>query len=233
MTPIKRVSRETTVLAEAAFHVKQDPLERFLNLVAEAPQRLVGDTSYEALAAHVADAISSLYLLEQESGPLLDAGSGAGFPGIPIFLARSDLHGALLDSRARRCSHLEEAVATTGLSGRVEVLNLRVEAYARSSGREAYGIVVARALASPPIALELCLPLVRVGGIALLHTGDVDRFALDTVAGELGGTVEQIAAVPGFDRRTHVVVRKVTVTPEQFPRRVSHAVRNPLVRPAL
>ncbi len=209
-----------------------DALERFLDLVAEAPQRLVANTSHEALAAHVTDAYNSLPLLEGETGPLLDVGAGAGFPGVPLLLARPDLHGTLLDSRERRCAHLREAIAVTDMTERVEVVHLRAEDYARGVGREAYGIVVARALAPPPVAIELCLPFLRCGGIFVLHAGAVVAEDLAVAAEALGGTVEQIVPVAGFDQRSQVVVRKLGVTSEVYPRRVGVATRHPLVRHA-
>jgi len=213
--------------------VKRDPAERLLELIAIAPQRLVADPSPAALAAHLEDARSSLDLLAAESGPLVDVGSGAGLPGLPILLARPDLEGVLLDSRARRCSHLEQAVAETGLAGRVRVVNQRAEEFAVGSGRDGAGIVVARALAPPPVAVELCLPLLRPGGLLVLHAGLVEPADVAAAAAALAGAVELIRAVPGFERRHHVAVRKIGPTPQGFPRRVGAAARDPLVRSGL
>lgn len=213
--------------------MKQDPLDAFLACVASAPQRLVADPSDAALREHVADAHAALPLLEGATGPLIDVGSGAGFPGIPLLLARPDLTGVLLESRARRCEHLEAAVQASGCADRVQVCNLRAEEYAAGDGREAFGICVARALAPPPVAVELCLPLVRVGGVLVLHAGAVDADALAYAAAELGGAVETVRPMPGYDQRCHVVVRRTSPTPARFPRRVGAAAREPLVRPAL
>ncbi|MGI9116028.1 MAG: 16S rRNA (guanine(527)-N(7))-methyltransferase RsmG [Gaiellales bacterium] len=210
--------------------MKQDPLAHFLELIRAAPQRLVASTEPADLAAHVDDARGTLPLIADEVGPLVDVGTGAGFPGVPLLLDRPDLHGTLLDSRAKRCQHLEQVVAECGLADRVAVRNLRAEELAAADGREAYGIAVARALAPPPVALELCLPLVRVGGVCVLHAGAVERADLDAAAAQLGGSVERIEPVPGFDARTRVVVRKTSPTPARFPRRVGLAAREPLVR---
>lgn len=212
--------------------MKRDPAERLLALIAAAPQRLVADPSPAALAAHLEDARSSLDLLAGETGPLVDVGSGAGLPGIPILLDRPDLEGVLLESRARRCAHLEQAVAETGLAERVRVLNLRAEEHAASAGRDAAGIAVARALAPPPVAIELCLPLLRPGGLLVLHAGAVDRAVAETAAEALGGAVEAVRPVPGFERRTHLAVRKTGPTPPGFPRKVGAAARDPIVRGA-
>ena len=207
--------------------MKQDPLEVFQTLIATAPQRLVGSTAPEQLAAHIEDALGALPLLAGEAGPLVDVGSGAGLPGVPILLARTDLAGALLDSRAKRCAHLQQVVEATGLADRVCVVNARAEELAE---RDAYGIAVARALAPPPVALELCLPLVRPGGACLLHAGAVDPTALEQAAQALAARVERIEPVPGFAERTRVLVRKTGPTPAGFPRRVGAAARDPIVR---
>lgn len=212
--------------------MKQDPAAPLLDLIAGARQRLVADPSPAALAEHLADARSSLDLLAAETGPLVDVGSGAGFPGIPLLLDRPDLAGTLLESRATRCGHLEAAVSACGLEGRVQVVNERAEAHAAGAGREAYGIAVARALAPPPVAIELCLPLLRPGGLLVLHAGAVERADAEAAAAALGGAVETLRPVPGFDRRSHLTVRKTGPTPPGFPRRVGLAAREPIVRGA-
>jgi 16S rRNA (guanine527-N7)-methyltransferase len=211
--------------------VKHDPLRQFLELVAQSPQRLVADTSDAALAAHVADAETALPLMADETGPLIDVGSGAGFPGVPLLLARADLDGTLLESRAKRCAHLAAVIDATGLGGRAIAVLERAETYARGTGRDHFGICVARALAPPPVALELCLPLVRPGGLFILHAGAIDRSALEGTARLLEAEVEQVVPTPGFAQRQHVTVRKLGPTPLTFPRRIGVAAKDPLVRP--
>lgn len=230
--PPDTVSRETALLPSAAFHVKRDPLQQFLDVITDAAQRLVADKSPEALAEHVTDARNSLPLLVGETGPLIDVGTGAGFPGVPLLLDRPELSGVLLDSRARRCEHLQEVVDRCDLHDRVEVVNLRVEEYAHGAGREAFGIAVARALAPPLVAIEFCLPLLRRGGVFVIHAGVVDADQLEQAAQALAGTVEQIVPVAGFSQRSQVVIRKQGPTPAQYPRRANAIAREPLVRPA-
>lgn len=230
--PRSTVSRETDLSHSPAFHVKRDPLQQFLDVITDAAQRLVADKSPAALAEHVTDARNSLPLLVGETGPLIDVGTGAGFPGVPLLLERPELSGVLLDSRARRCEHLQDVVDRCALRDRVEVVNLRVEEYAHGAGRAAFGIAVARALAPPPIAIELCLPLLREGGVFVIHAGTVDAAELEIAAQELGGTVEQVIPVAGFAHRSQVVIRKLGPTPEQYPRRANAIARQPLVRPA-
>ena len=210
--------------------MKQDPLDPFLELIATAQRRLVASTDPADLAAHVEDARGTLPLIAAETGPLVDVGTGAGFPGVPLLLDRGDLEGTLLDSRAKRCQHLQRVVEATGVADRVRVLNLRAEEHAAADGREHYGIAVARALAPPPVAVELCLPLLRVGGVCILHAGAVAPRDVERAAAELGGVLELIDPVPGFDARNRVVVRKTAPTPARFPRRIGLAAKEPLVR---
>ena len=104
----------------------------------------------------------------------------------------------------------------------------RAEDLARGAERDAYGIVTARALAPPPVAAELCLPLARPGGLVVLYTGVADRAALDVVAGQLAAEVASIEPVAGTERRHLVALRKTGPTPERFPRRTGVAARRPL-----
>ncbi len=212
--------------------MKREGLDAFLAVLAASPQRLVADAAPEALSAHVADALTVLPLLEGREGPLVDVGSGAGLPGVPLLLARPDLTGLLVDSRARRCEHLREALAAAGLDDRVRVACARAEELGRGAERDAAGLVVARALAPPPVAVELCLPLLRPGGRLVLQAGEVDEGAVAAAAEALGGRLEPVVAVPGFERRTLVPIAKVAPTPAGFPRRVGEAARRPIVRPA-
>jgi len=212
------------------FHVERE-IQALFDVIAASPQRLVADSATAALQRHADDARTGLPLLEAEEGPLIDVGAGAGFPGIPLLLARPGDRGVLLESRARRCAHLVEAVAACGLAERVEVVRDRAERYAAGGGREAAGIAVARALAPPPVALELCVPLVRPGGLVLLYAGAVERPLLDEAAAMLGATVEQVQPVAGTERRTLVAVRRTAPLPPGLPRPVGRA-RRPRVRAA-
>jgi 16S rRNA (guanine527-N7)-methyltransferase len=150
---------------------------------------------------------------------VVDVGSGGGSPGIPLAAARPDLEFHLLESTRKKCAFLSEIAADFP---NVEVVCARAEEHAAGNGREFYGTAVARALAPPPVAAEWCLPLVAVGGTAILFVGpsaDVDAVA--RVAARLGS--EEPQAVGGF-----LVLRKVAPTPAGFPRRPGMARKRPL-----
>jgi len=201
-----------------------DPrLERWLDALLATPGLTSVADREEARRVHVADALAARDLLER--GPVVDVGSGGGSPGIPLAAARADLEFVLLDSSARKCRFLESAAAAFP---NVCVVCARAEDYGSGEGRDAYGAVMARALALPPVALEWCLPLAAVGGLVVLYTGEPDPGALAAVAARLGGVPPETIRIPGSERRHLVVVRKVAPTPAGFPRRPGLARKRPL-----
>lgn len=210
---------------------RSEATEALIRTIADAPQRLVADPDPAAIQGHIDDARTGLPLLERERGLLIDVGAGAGLPGLPILIERPDLAGVLLESRARRCDHLREAVRACGLDERVQVVEGRAETHAAGPGREAADIAVARALAPPPVALELCVPLVRPGGAVLLYTGAGAEEELDRAAGALGAAVERRHPTTAERTRYVVLVRRSGPLPDGIPRPVGRARKRPLVRP--
>jgi 16S rRNA (guanine527-N7)-methyltransferase len=171
----------------------------------------------EARRVHLDDSLRALELLGE--GPIVDVGSGGGSPGIPLAAARPDLRFDLLESQRRKCAFLAEWAEAFP---NVHVVCARAEEHSRAAGRDAYGTALARALASPVVALEWCLPLLRPGGLAILFVGpSVEREAVAKVAAVLAGEVEP--GPSGF-----VLVRKLGVTPARFPRRPGVARKRPL-----
>lgn len=153
------------------------------------------------------------------AGPVVDVGSGGGSPGIPLAAARPDLEFHLLESTRKKCSFLREVASDFP---NVEVVCARAEEHAAGSGRDFYGTAVARALAPPPVAAEWCLPLVAVGGTAILFVGPTaDAVAVAQAAAKLGS--EEPRTIGGF-----LVLRKVAPTPAGFPRRPGMARKRPL-----
>ena len=174
-------------------------------------------------AALVEDA---LVLLPHLGGAatLVDVGSGGGMPGIPLALARPELQVTLIEADARKASFLEHAGASLGLD--LRVLNERAEVVGRGHLRETFDAACCRALAALPVALELCLPLVRVGGRLLALTTESRVVA----AGQLGGGPAEVLAAPSRLRSQGLVVLvpKVAPTPAAYPRRPGVPARRPL-----
>lgn len=197
-------------------------LERWLDALLATPGLTAITSRGEARRVHVDDALAASDLLER--GPVADVGSGGGSPGIPLATARPDLAFDLLEATERKCAFLREAARAFP---NVSVVCARAEEHGRGSGREAYGAAVARALAAPPAALEWCLPLVAIGGLAVLYTGELEH-DLARVAERLGGGAPCVVVVPRSERRRLVVVRKEAPTPPEFPRRPGVARKRPL-----
>ena len=152
-------------------------------------------------------------LLDPVPGPVVDIGSGGGSPGIPLALALPDREFTLLEAERRKCDFLERWAPTNArvVWGRAETQPV-----------EAWAVALAKALAKPPVALEWCLPLVRVGGAAILWVGpSADLDGLARVARRLGGGKPS-------DHDGLVVILKVAPTPAGFPRRPGVARKRPL-----
>jgi 16S rRNA (guanine527-N7)-methyltransferase len=159
------------------------------------------------------DSLRGLELVERFDGAIADVGSGGGAPGIPLACSLPEREVVLIEAERRKAEFLEGVAPP----------NARV-VWGRAEEQETdwAGVVVAKALAHPPTAVEWCLPLVREGGAVVLWVGpsaEPERVA--RVAERIAGELEQ--APPGF-----LVVRKTGPTPQGFPRRVGVAKKRPL-----
>lgn len=164
---------------------------------------------------HVDESLAALEVIRRFDGPIVDVGSGGGAPGVPLAAALPDREVTLLEANRRKAAFLERVAR--------EFSNMRVIAgRAEEQELEQFGVAVAKALAQPPVAAEWCLPLVRVGGAAVLWVGpSVDRRAVETAARAVGGGPPEEG--PGV-----LVVPKVEQTPAGFPRRPGMAKKRPL-----
>ena len=201
-----------------------DPrLERWLEALLAEPGLTAAGAPAEARRVHLDDALAAAELVD--AGPVVDVGSGGGSPGLPVASARPDLHVDLLEAQRRRGAFLEGASAAFP---NVAGVCARAEEHGRGDGREAYAAALAQALAPPPVALEWCLPLVRLGGRVVLLTGEVDLDRAGAAAAAVGGGPPELVALRGSERRSLLVVPKVGPTPDRFPRRPGLARKRPL-----
>jgi 16S rRNA (guanine527-N7)-methyltransferase len=202
-------------------------LRSYCDLLAGAPVSVTSVHEPEALwRVHVEDALNALPVVARLApGRAVDVGSGGGSPGLPIALA-TGLSVALLEATGTKCAFLRLAVAE--LAAPCTVVNERSEAYGRGAGRDAYDLALARALAAPPVAAELCLPLVRAGGHVLLWTADAGTAEAAAAAEQVGGALAE--AIEVAENRRLLLLRKTGPTPERFPRRPGMASKRPLVR---
>ncbi len=173
---------------------------------------------YGIVVKHFIDsAVGERYIPEGAS--VVDVGSGAGFPALPIKIIRPDLTFTLVDSLQKRIVFLAEAVEKMGLKN-VECVHARCEDYAQSN-REKYDVAVARAVAKLPTLAEYCLPLVRVGGYFIAYkteASEADEAARAIAL--LGGQTERTEdlLLPDGSKRTLIVIKKVKNTPSKYPR---------------
>jgi 16S rRNA (guanine(527)-N(7))-methyltransferase RsmG len=187
----------------------------------------------EIVEKHYIDSVLPLTMCDVPRGTsMLDVGSGAGFPGIPVKLFRPDLRVTLLDCARKRTDYLTGLLAFIGVD--CTVLRGRSEELSRlPAHRERYGLVTARAVANLAALCEYCLPFAEPGGIFLAMKGDDctreicgSEHALQLLGGELISAERY--ALPSGDRRTLVVVRKIRPTPPEFPRQRTNIGKNPL-----
>ena len=164
---------------------------------------------------------------------VVDVGSGAGFPGLPLKMALPDIHLTLVESVGKKARFLEHLVGALGLS-RVDVLNGRAEELAHDAElRESFDLAVSRGVAKLPVLLEYTLPFCRIGGTVALLKRNIQRevagaaSALDVLGGRMG-TVCPVQLQGLDDGRVIVTVDKVEATPGRYPRRPGMPVKRPL-----
>ena len=193
-----------------------DPLlERWLEDVVATPGLTSLDSVSDAQQVLLDDALRATPFVEAIGGPVIDVGSGGGSPGLPLAVALPGLAFTLLEAERRKARFLERASESLA---NVEVVWGRAEEHAT----DAYAVALAKALAKPPVAAELCLPLVRQGGVVILWLGETARRdAVARAAAQVGGRLED--DVDGL-----VLLRKVSPTPAGFPRRPGIARKRPL-----
>jgi 16S rRNA (guanine527-N7)-methyltransferase len=210
----------------AAFYALLEEANRSFNLTSiEGPEDCASRHFMDSLAL---PALNLLY----PGDSLIDVGTGAGFPGVPIAILRQNLRVTLLDSMKKRTAFLESAVRSLCL-GNVTVVTARAEDYARGAGRERFDAAVSRAVAPLNVLLEYMLPFLKPGGRALAWKGPA---AAAEIAGAgnasriLGGGVPgpHGYSLAGRDTFYIVEVEKLKHTPLSFPRKAGKPASIPL-----
>ena len=185
----------------------------------------------ETARLHFLDCAALLALEKLDGASVIDVGSGAGFPGLPMKIACPSLRLTLLDSLQKRVQFLSETCALLGLD---DVRCLHARAEEAPALRESFDAAVSRAVARLAVLAELCLPFVRVGGVflAMKGPGAAEELAEASAAIEkLGGGAAEILPyeIPGAEQTRSVVrIRKLAPTPAQYPRRWAKIQKQPL-----
>lgn len=193
---------------------------------------LTGITDPEGIAIkHFLDSILPLKFFNIPKGEnIIDVGTGAGFPGVPIKIYRPDVKLTLLDSLNKRINFLSAACGEANIEARF--VHARAEEGGRNNVyREKFGAAFARAVAAMPVLSEYCLPYVKVGGIFAAMKGPNENFrdgenAVKLLGGEISDVKEY--SLPNGDKRVLIIVRKIMSTSEKYPRNGGQISKKPL-----
>jgi 16S rRNA (guanine527-N7)-methyltransferase len=205
------------------------PLQRYAELLLDWNRRLnlTGARTLEQIETQIADADALLAASWSGINRVIDIGSGAGLPAIPLALARPTVQVTLLEANTRKCAFLGHAAGTLGLRN-VAVLAGRAEELGHDpSLRGQFDRAISRAAARPAVLLELALPFVTTGGDLLAQVTPFDPASLEHPARLLGGGPPRLERpLPGGSAL--LVVEKLAPTPPEYPRRVGLPNRKPL-----
>ncbi|TAM75281.1 16S rRNA (guanine(527)-N(7))-methyltransferase RsmG [bacterium] len=206
---------------------RRDRLAAYVELLLSANRsvNLTAARTPEAVWEHIEDSLTVAPYIAK--GELVDVGSGGGFPAIPLAIV-CEVRVTLIEAVAKKAAFLRSALTELGLEG--EILVGRAETIAHEAAyRERFATATARAVASAPAVLEFTLPLLRVGGRAVLQRGrmgEVELRAVEAASPMLGGGPPVETALEGEHRL--LVIEKLAMTPVRFPRRVGVPQRKPL-----
>ena len=197
---------------------------------------LTGITEFEeVLTKHFLDSLACVKAIDMTKvKTIMDIGTGAGFPGVPLKIAFPHLEACLLDSLKKRVNFLEESFELLGLEG-IKAIHGRAEEYAKNKEyREKYDLCVSRAVSNLATLSEYCLPYVKVGGHFISYKSGTVKEELqqaEKAVKILGGKIRDIQYfdLPGSEiSRSLVIIEKVKNTPGKYPRKAGTPLREPL-----
>ena len=222
---------------DIAFSEKQlNNLETYLNMLLETNKSMnltaITDPN-QAAVLHFADSLSILkYVDIPQNASLIDVGTGAGFPGMPLKIMRNDIELTLLDSLNKRLNFLSSVLNELGLSG--QTLHSRAEDAGRNkSHREQYDFATARAVAKLNVLIEYCVPLLKVGGSFIAMKADSAEEEIELSKNALTQLNCQITDVHSFEltdgsKRSLIIIKKLSQNDTRYPRNSAKISKKPL-----
>ena len=226
---------------EFGIELTKDTIDKFCTYSLMLKERnkvvnLTAITDDEGIAVkHFVDSLTLYpYIREFNSKSLIDIGTGAGFPGIPIKIICPDIKVTLVDSLEKRITFLNDVINELGLKD-ITAIHMRAEEIGKDKNhREKYDIATARAVASIPVLLEYCLPLVKVDGYFLAMKGSKEEDNYDKALGILGGNFHKKEYLELYGeeeklQRTIYMFKKVKKTSTNYPRKPGLPGRKPLI----
>ena len=186
----------------------------------------------EIISKHFLDSLT-LLLSDRlpEGARLIDIGAGAGFPSVPVKIARPDLRVTMLDSLGKRVDFLNEVSARLGLEN-IRAVHCRAEDGSRTELRESFDVATARAVANLSVLAEYALPFVKVGGYFLAMKGSAPEEEINAAKPAIrtmGGKIEEVREI-SFDGlgRSLIIVKKTARTPSKYPRKAGKPSKDPI-----
>lgn len=218
---------------------QQKQYDTFYELLVEwnKVMNLTGITDYEEVnEKHFIDSLSLVKAIDiHKVNSVIDIGTGAGFPGVPLKIAFPHLKIVLLDSLNKRINFLNTVITTLGLQG-IETIHGRAEDFAKQTQyREQFDLCVSRAVANLTTLSEYCVPYIKVGGMFVPYkSGEIDeevtqaKNALQILGGELEDVIK--FQLPGTEiGRSFVKIRKIKNTGKKYPRKAGLPAKEPLL----
>lgn len=184
------------------------------------------------LYRHLLDSLTLAPLIPQQAS-LADIGSGAGFPAIPLAIVRPDVAITAVESVGKKSQFIQAVKEALGLTN-LSILNDRSETLGHQpSNREQFDCITARAVAALPVLLELCLPLVKTGGLFLAMKGlsyEAELAASGPALKTLGGKLQEVKTFshPKLEGSRLLIIEKIRPTPKQYPRSAGLATKKPI-----